>query len=764
MRTLGLSALVGLAACAAPSVPKPVPNAPPRALPSRPQAASSDVPSTSTSKPARVPPEPRVARLALLARVWGEASFGHPYLWEGRELDWDAAASSAILAVRAAATDDEAIDAIDRMLHAIGDPITRVDADSTDGAEPAVATSAFTWSGSVLVVKPSPRDWHEVQRDVRDMEREIPRARSVVFDLRAPTSRGGWRAAMAIEQVARRIVRRECSAPGKRRVVHSGYRPQRGATSGGYFTGFVETAPTHYTPDGGKTPERVVFLANEHSVLPEVAFAMQRAQGARIVAQGGLADPTIYGRKAIPLGHGRTAYVRTEEIDGEVRANAVLPASALDASAPLEHAIALAVRDEPRRATPAAPRPLPSALWKPDATYADERHPPVEHRLLGLFRLWNVIRLFYPYFDLLEPNAWDDALADFIPVMEQAGSASEYALAVARLAARIPDSHVRVASPEVSELLGRPLYQVTIQRIEAEPVVTAAGADARSAGLRVGDVIVAVDGEPFERRAARVRPYIAASNAWTLARDADTFATGGPRDSEAVLRVRGADERERDVRLRRAPWTEPPSTEPYRRVGDGSIGYIDMTKLAVGDVDAAFSALASTRAVVFDMRGGPRGTMWAVTPYLNAGGVTAGPRYSRPLLGLESGSETHGRYAFVDLLPTDEGHRYPGRTVALINEFTQSEAESAALFFEAANGTRLVGSPSAGADGDITNTCLPGDVCVSFSGHEVRHADGRPLQRVGLKPDVEARPTLAGLRAGRDEVLERALRYLDETR
>lgn len=42
----------------------------------------------------------------------------------------------------------------------------------------------------------------------------------------------------------------------------------------------------------------------------------------------------------------------------------------------------------------------------------------------------------------------------------------------------------------------------------------------------------------------------------------------------------------------------------------------------------------------------------------------------------------------------------------------------------------------------------------------VRHADGRQLQRPGLQPDVLVRPTIGVIRAGRDEVLERALRYL----
>ena len=90
----------------------------------------------------------------------------------------------------------------------------------------------------------------------------------------------------------------------------------------------------------------------------------------------------------------------------------------------------------------------------------------------------------------------------------------------------------------------------------------------------------------------------------------------------------------------------------------------------------------------------------------------------------------------------------------------KSAAETTALFFEAANGTKLIGSPSAGANGDGTGVVLPGDVYVNFSGDDYRHADGRPIQRVGLQPDVLVRPTLKGIRAGRDEVLDRALAYV----
>ena len=61
----------------------------------------------------------------------------------------------------------------------------------------------------------------------------------------------------------------------------------------------------------------------------------------------------------------------------------------------------------------------------------------------------------------------------------------------------------------------------------------------------------------------------------------------------------------------------------------------------------------------------------------------------------------------------------------------------------------------------MTSVVLPGGISAWFSGHDVRHADGRQLQRVGLVPDILVRPTIAGIRAGRDEVLERAVRYLE---
>jgi C-terminal processing protease CtpA/Prc len=173
-----------------------------------------------------------------------------------------------------------------------------------------------------------------------------------------------------------------------------------------------------------------------------------------------------------------------------------------------------------------------------------------------------------------------------------------------------------------------------------------------------------------------------------------------------------------------------------------------------------FEKLKNTKALVFDMRGYPKGTAWSIVPYLNTRKARYGAVFERNVLTAVSEEEANVRYKFFQELPRADVPLYRGRTVMLIDERAISQSEHSGLFFEAANGTTFIGSPSAGANGDVTDLVLPGGISMVFTGHDVRHLDGRQLQRVGLRPQVFVRPTLAGLQSGQDEVLDKALEYL----
>ena len=71
----------------------------------------------------------------------------------------------------------------------------------------------------------------------------------------------------------------------------------------------------------------------------------------------------------------------------------------------------------------------------------------------------------------------------------------------------------------------------------------------------------------------------------------------------------------------------------------------------------------------------------------------------------------------------------------------------------------IIGSQTAGADGDITGIKLPGGIQTAFSGHGIHYPDGRPTQGIGIVPDMKISPTIKGIKEGRDEVLERAIEF-----
>jgi C-terminal processing protease CtpA/Prc len=103
---------------------------------------------------------------------------------------------------------------------------------------------------------------------------------------------------------------------------------------------------------------------------------------------------------------------------------------------------------------------------------------------------------------------------------------------------------------------------------------------------------------------------------------------------------------------------------------------------------------------------------------------------------------------------------YPGKIVILIDEVSQSQAEYTTMAFRAGRGARVVGSTTAGADGNVSAIPLPGGMRSMISGIGVFYPDKRPTQRIGIIPDVEVRPTIPGIRAGRDEVLEAGIREI----
>jgi C-terminal processing protease CtpA/Prc len=702
-----------------------------------------------------------VDRLVMLARVWAAVKYLHPFLMQ-KQMDWDEPLVRTIPKVRAATSDDEFAEAVGSMLKELGDPATRV-LRTKVSARPASDASVLRWEGDVLVLNPGPyaeaKGGMALWGEMSSLAKQITKAKQVVIDLRYHPSSPDERemAAFVVSQL-RGLVPKAVSAPATVSVYHSGYRPQQGTTSGGYFSGLLTVPGESFVPAAGAAaPSRVVFVTDAESVVPSIALALRTAGQAAIVSDAPIGDHAVVNTKSLELGDSWRALVRLQTIGISVAADAIVPD-------PMTNALAIAngTTPLPRAPQEATGVDVAGPQWQPDPDYRDMVYPDLGHRLLAAIRLWSVIEYFYPYKALI--GDWDRALTESIPQFISAANEDEYAAAVLEMVARVEDGHSMASGhPAAGRLLGTWRAPIDVRLVENEFVVTALRASLPpDVDARVGDVVVSIDGEPIRARIDRLRRYVTASTDTARINRVATFALMGPPQSTATLVLQGADRRARTVRIARAQAVPPRETgEPYRLL-DKAIGYVDLNRLTVPQVDAMFDALKSTSAIIFDMRGYPNGTAWSIAPRINTKGARVGATFRRAQISGVSTSEAASGFFFEQPLPTTDQPKYVGRTIMLIDDRAISQAEHTGLFFEAANGTTFIGTPTAGANGDVTSFFLPGGFRVGFTGHDVRHADGRQLQRVGIQPHVRVAPTIAGVRAGRDEVLERAIAYVKQ--
>lgn len=670
---------------------------------------------------------PRLQRLAALGKLWGQVRYRHPWMLS-RRIDWDAAFSAAVLKVEAARGDDEYAAAVQSMLDALEDPATRVK------SARLVATLAPPTLRPVLGVEKgvidldlrnltTPEGTQEFWGLGARLWEPFGTARAVIVDvrLRGFSEEKAWAVSGAVDWLLPVFFDGALTVPGMRSTLHGGYKPQTGMESP-YTTTFIQDASSVVNGSPGKKPARVVFLLDSQSVVSPKMLALRAAGRALFVGEGPVTNALAVDTQDVPLGEKLIATVRTSETVLPLRLDAELPARE-DLKAP-DAAFARALALASQKSKPkGAPTPAqPEVLWQPDNAYAQTPYPSRELRLLAAVRLWNVVSLFFPYTHLMEVD-WSQQLPVLLKRFEAAQDAKAYALEVAKAARELRDSHVSLSGhPMYKDVWGVVSAPFEARDIEGKAVVTSVFDSQLAQGLRVGDVIEKVDGEPLQERVRRLE-LIQQGSTEAATRLLHLYAAlGGLPDSEATLTV--LDEKgTREVKVKRAPnaFRNRGAREAFR-VLEGNIGFVDLTRLEEGEVAEVMKKLQSTRAAVFDLRGYPRSSSSSLAPHLNVKGAKSWVRFEVPVV---AGSKlVNGRLVLMEEAPTADVPVYRGRTVTLIDERAISAAETMGLMLEAIAGTTFVGAPTAGADGNMTFTVLPGGIWMSFTGMDTRHADG----------------------------------------
>lgn len=166
---------------------------------------------------------------------------------------------------------------------------------------------------------------------------------------------------------------------------------------------------------------------------------------------------------------------------------------------------------------------------------------------------------------------------------------------------------------------------------------------------------------------------------------------------------------------------------------------------------------AHTKGIIVDMRCYPSDEME------NTFGNYIKP-FSSPFVKFSKASQDYpGLFVYSEATKNGEKSidNYKGKVVIIVNEYTQSNAEFVTMAFQSNPNVTVIGSTTAGADGNISGITLPGDISTSISGLGVFYPDGTNAQRKGVKIDYIVKPSIRGIRAGRDELLEKAKQLIN---
>jgi carboxyl-terminal processing protease len=389
-----------------------------------------------------------------------------------------------------------------------------------------------------------------------------------------------------------------------------------------------------------------------------------------------------------------------------------------------------------------------------------------EGRLAVFDDLWETVNARY-YDTSFHGVDWQAQREAFRPLAAEARNTAEFYAILRRMLGSLHDAHTRVFAPDEKFDWRRPRFigvGLAVREVAGQPVVVQVerGSAAERAGLRAGDAVNSIDGQPaLELFARRLEAQQGASTvAATRLRAMAALFEGA---SNSLVRVGWVDERgrRREATLRRE-WRERETRLSARRLsGDYRLVQFDaFTQEAAQEFWRVMRGkLGRARGLVLDLRGNGGGDAEVMTEIASAF-LPAGRSLGQFI-------DRDGRVAFapqtraVLLLTADPLLRFQGSVVILVSERTSSAAEIFAAALAENGRADLIGKPTCGCALAIRRRhALPDGGELDVSEMDYFTAAGKRLEGEGIIPDIAITLDRQDIRAHRDRAMESAIERL----
>jgi hypothetical protein len=374
--------------------------------------------------------------------------------------------------------------------------------------------------------------------------------------------------------------------------------------------------------------------------------------------------------------------------------------------------------------------------------------PDLDTRVADVVVAWNVFRHFYPYWPESRVD-WDGHLRSQLALASDATTRAAHRNAMRLLVADARDGHGAVVDARSSQ--GQGVLPVRLDVIEGQLVVTATGAPAEAP---IGAVVSTIDGVPAAQRLAEAMRLASGTIQWKQTRALQEIATC-PIGAVVKLMIdagAGPNASSLPCEAKQVPTEKRPELVTEMTSG---IWYVDLTRARMPQITPVLDKLAVATGVVFDLRGYPTDAGAQILPHLI--GTVEADRWMHVNKIIGPYGESAG-WQSVGWNLKPQSPKVGGKIVFLTDGRAISYAESVLGYVADRKLATIVGAATAGANGNVAAFVVPGGFRIAFTGMRVTGHDGQtPHHLVGVKPDVPMAPTLAGLRKGRDDVLDRAV-------
>jgi C-terminal processing protease CtpA/Prc len=375
-------------------------------------------------------------------------------------------------------------------------------------------------------------------------------------------------------------------------------------------------------------------------------------------------------------------------------------------------------------------------------------------RLADVILAWNVFEHFYPYFDVVKTD-WTAELPIALQKAAVDPTAAAFTETLQRMVAALHDGHGAVNSRSG---IGMGMLPLQWAWVEGDLVITAVD-PAAGLNVSIGDTVLIVNG--YTARVAleaREELVSGATPQWIRFRALQELRTG-PFGQMARLEVESQKEPGKVTIVStiygqpRQPLLDDKRPDKIAELEPG-LFYIDIGRVSEADFNAALGRLQTARGLVFDFRG-----------YPSIGPTFLTRLYDKPLTSAQwhipdvtlpnRQNMTFSRGGEWNLQPT--APLLTAKRAFIVDGRAISYAESCLGIIENYKLGEIVGAPSAGTNGNVNPFPLPGDYTISWTGMKVLKHDGGRHHGVGIQPTIPVSRTKAGIAAGRDEFLERAV-------